>query len=155
MEEQSVFESPLNINEQIRGYLKETSGWTFFLAILAFIGVAFMLLAGLVVAAMAGSLPEETNPYSQFGFSMSWLGIFYIIMAIVMIFPALYLFNFSRKTKTALESSRIEDFTSSFSNLKSYFKFTGIMAIVVIVLYIIGIIAMLSFGASMAGSGAF
>lgn len=150
--EQSVFEQELTINEEIKGYLKEASNWTFFLSILGFIGIGFMVLAGIFVAALSGSIPEESNPYSQFGFSMSWIGLLYILLALLYFFPILYLFNFSRKTKSALESSRIEEFTAGFRNLKSHYKFVGILAIVMIVLYIIAIIGLVAFGASAASS---
>lgn len=148
--EESVFEPQLAINEQIKVYLKEISNWTFFLSILGFIGVGFMVLAGIFVAALSGSIPEESNPYSQFGISMSLIGMIYILLSLLYFFPILYLFNFSRKTKTAIESNRIEDFTAGFANLKSHYKFVGILAIVMIVLYLMALIGLVVFGASVA-----
>lgn len=150
--EQSVFEPQLAIDEEIKGYLKEASNWTFFLSILGFVGIGFMILAGIFVAALSGNLPEGSNPYGQFGLSMSWIGLIYILMAVLYFFPIYYLFNFSRKTKAALESSRIEDFKAGFANLKSHYKYVGILAIVMIVIYILGLIGLVAFGASAAGS---
>ena len=56
--ENSDFGSQLNINEEIKSYLRETSNWTFFLSILGFIGLGFILLIGIFVTAMSGSLPQ-------------------------------------------------------------------------------------------------
>ena len=139
MEQKSAFESfELEINEDIKGFLKETSSWGYFLAILGFIGIGFMVVFGVFFGAIigAGALGAN-NPYEAIGFSMGYFGLIYVAMGLIYFFPVLYLFNFSRKMKRALSLNNNEDFNSAFKNLKSHYKFMGIFAIVIVSIYVL------------------
>ena len=132
MEVKSAFDNfELNISEEVKGLLKETSTWTYFLSIIGFIGIAFLLLFGALFGVIMGSMP--VNPYEDMGFNMSYFGLIYVVLAIVYFFPVWYLFNFSRKIKIALKSKKNDELTSAFVNLKSHFKFISIFTIIVIV----------------------
>jgi hypothetical protein len=54
---------------------------------------------------------------------------------VLLFFPCLYLNKFSVKMKTALNSINQEDFEDSFKNLKSLFKFYGILSIILLSFY--------------------
>jgi len=137
MEEKSAFDTfELNLSEEIKGYLRETSTWTLFLSILGFVGIGFMVLAGIFMSVLFASTGVQ-DPYESLGFSMSWMGGFYIILAVVYFFPVLYLFKFSRKMKSAITSKNNNDLTTAFQNLKSHYKFVGILTIALIALYIL------------------
>lgn len=137
MEEKSAFESfELNLPPVILGFLKETSSWTYFLSILGFIGIGLMILGGLFFSLAMNHIPGG-NPYADLGIDMSYFGMIYIVMALFYFFPVLYLFNFSRKMKTALSSNNNDELTAAFSNLKSHYKFIGIFSIVIISLYVL------------------
>lgn len=132
MEEQSNFDSfELAVDNDIKAYLKETANWTLFLAILGFIGVGFMVLAGIVVFAMDTRYPE----LGSMGITYNYIGILYVIMAIAYVVPVYYLFNFSQKIKSALNLNNNTDFKKAFASLKSHFKYLGISVIAIIVLY--------------------
>ena len=142
MEEKSAFESfELEVNEDIKGFLKEPSSWTYFLSILGFIGIAIMVVFGVFFGAImsAGALGNN-NPYEAMGFSMGYFGLIYVAMALIYFFPVLYLFNFSRKMKSALSSNNKIDFKSAFANLKSHYKFMGVFAIVIVSIYVLAFI---------------
>ncbi|MFV0564493.1 MAG: DUF5362 family protein [Flavobacteriaceae bacterium] len=133
MEEQSNFDSfELAVDNDIKTYLKETANWTLFLAILGFIGVGFMVLAGIVMFVMDTRYPDIRS----MGITYSYIGILYIIMAVAYVFPVYYLFNFSQKIKSALSLNNNTDFKAAFASLKSHFKYLGISVIAIIVLYI-------------------
>lgn len=150
MEEKSAFDTfELNLSDTILGYLKETTSWSYFLAILGFIGIGFMLLFGLFFSFIMGNMPGG-NPYAAIGLNPSYLGLVYVVISLFYFFPVFYLFNFSKKIKSALKSKNNDDLTSAFSNLKSHYKFMGIFAIVIIGLY-----ALIFIGAMIAGAGAF
>ncbi len=138
MEEKSQFETfELNLSNNILGMLKETTTWSYFLSIIGFIGIGFMILGGIIMTAVMGTMANEFNPYQNMGFSPAYIGLIYIVMAAIYFFPVLYLFNFSRKMRTALRTKNNDDLTAAFSNLKSHYKFLGIFTIVVISIYVL------------------
>ena len=74
MEEKSAFKNfELNISEEVKGLLKETSTWTYFLSIIGFIGIAFLLLFGAMFGVIMGFMP--VNPYEDMGFNMRYFGL--------------------------------------------------------------------------------
>ena len=148
--EQSAFEKfELGISEEIKGYLKETATWAYFLSILGFIGLGLMVLMGLFFGTILSSMPGG-DPYSELGFSGGFVGIFYVIIALIYFFPILYLFRFAKKMKDALRGNDNVELTAAFSNLKSHYKFVGIFTIVILSLYVLIFIIAMLVGASSA-----
>jgi len=116
----------LEVTENAKKYLKSTASWSLFFAVLGFIGVAFLAICGIVMIAMfydGGHLS-----------SMSFVGVLYIALGGVMVFPALYLLRFSQETNKALANQDTMVIEEAFKNMKSFWKFTGILTIVYIVL---------------------
>lgn len=137
MEEKSAFDTfELNLPPAILGFLKETSTWTYFLSILGFVGIGLMVLFGIFFSLALGLMPGG-NPYEDLGIDVSYFGIIYVVLGLVYFFPVLYLFNFSRKMKNALNSNTNDELTAAFSNLKSHYKFLGIFTIAIISLYVL------------------
>jgi hypothetical protein len=126
----------LVITPEIRSYLKETASWGKFLAIMGYIGMALMVIGGLAV--MAGFSFHPNFPAG--GFPMIILGIVYILVAVLYFFPVTYLFRFSDKIKAAVTNSDMIALDAGFLNLKSLFRFMGIMTIVVLSIYTLAII---------------
>ncbi len=142
MEQKSAFDSfELEVSDEIKVLLKETTSWTYFLSILGFIGIGFLVIFGIFFGAImsAGAL-RNNNPYEAMGFSMGYFGLIYVVMALIYFFPVLYLFNFSRKMKSALSNANKADFKSAFTNLKSHYKFMGVFTIVIISIYVLAFI---------------
>ncbi|MFD1615115.1 hypothetical protein [Gelatiniphilus marinus] len=150
MEQKSAFESfELEVNDEIKGLLKETASWTYFLSILGFIGIGIMVIFGIFFGAiMSSSALGDANPYAAMGFSMGYFGLIYVVMALIYFFPVYYLFNFSRKMKTALSTTNKDDFKLAFANLKSHYKYVGIFTIAIISIYIVLIFGSMMFAAT-------
>ncbi len=144
----------LSLNEQAVDALRESAKWSTFLAVLGFIGIGFMVLAALFMSSVASLVPDN-NPYgsaSPFGAMKGFISIFYAIMAAIYFLPIYYLFKYASEMKNALMARNSEMVSNALVYLKSHHKFLGIMMIVLISLYIIIIIGMIVFFASMAGS---
>jgi len=120
------------INDEIREYLKETAKWANFLAILGFIGLGLMAIAIIAMLFLHGYRPTY---YTNVGES-SFIAVFYILLSLFYYYPINYLYKFSVNINKGLNSNDQELFTSGFKNLKSLFKFHGIVTIVVISIYI-------------------
>lgn len=138
---QSEFDSfELSVTPTIQSLLKETSKWANFLAILGFVGIGLLVVIGIFVSIMMGSMPDmmgQANPYSELGIGGGMIGVFYIVMGLLYFFPVLYMYKFARKMKIALDNNDNGQLTESFKNLKALFKFMGIMAIIILSIYVL------------------
>ncbi len=133
---------PLEISESAQTYLKETSGWTHFIAILGFIFVGLLVVGAIVVSLFLSAMNNE-----EFEPILSLLaGGIYLLVGVLYFFPILFLYRFATNMKKALEKKDNENLDKAFMNIKSHYKFMGIFTIIFIALYILGAIAMLIFG---------
>jgi hypothetical protein len=125
--------NPVTINDEIKGYLLETSKWGKFLAIVGYIGIGLLVLLGVIVMvglSFAGSMSQF-----GFGFPMGLLGFIYILIAVLYWFPVNYLYKFSDNVKKGLNTNDQQHVTLGFESLKSLYKFSGILTIIVLSIY--------------------
>jgi hypothetical protein len=149
-------EEELTLNDLAIAALKESAKWCMFLAIVGFIFIGLMVIAGAFMAVAMSAMPND--PYggamgpNPFGAMKAYIGGLYIVLAALYFFPVYYLFNYAKGTKQALESANTDTLADALVNLKSHHKFLGIMTIIMIAVYIIGIIVAVGFAASYAGA---
>ena len=132
------YQSDFRLNSEIRGYLKTTSGWAKFLAILGFIFVALFTFSAFAMFFFAAVADDQTE---GMGVPFILIAVIYLVLSGLYLLPVLYLFRFANGIKTALSGDDERALTNAFANLKSHYKFIGISTIVVIGLYIIAIVA--------------
>ena len=154
-DQKSSFDSfELQLTQQSLAFLKEIAKWATFLSIVGFIGLGFMLLAGIFVMAAGSKISEAQAAMGQASpFPMAAIGFVYLIASVLYFFPIMYLYKFASNTKDALASNNTEKLTAAFSNLKSHYKFLGILTIIsiafVILAFIFGIVAGVAAASSM------
>lgn len=123
----------LIINEEGYKYLTSIAKWGKFLAIVGFIGIGIMVLFSFAMI-MSGTFINNIPMYQNLPFNMSlFMGIFYFIIGAIYFIPCYYLFIFSVKTQHGLQNSDQFDIDLGLKNLKSVFKFMGIMTIISLV----------------------
>jgi len=88
---------------------------------------------------------------SRFTASFGYIvGAFYLLMALLYFFPSRYLYNFSDNISTALFNNDQDTLSTGFGNLKSNFKFWGILMICLIAFYILIVVgSIILFAANM------
>lgn len=135
MENNSPFDSfELQLTESAKTFIRETAKWAKFLSILGFISIGFMVLAALAMFVMGGTIASMTSsPIGALGGAMA--GILYLLVALLYFFPIRYLYMFSSKMKKAFESNNSQEMTNAFENLKSHYKFIGILMIILLSFY--------------------
>ncbi|MDH7462342.1 DUF5362 family protein [Chitinophagaceae bacterium 26-R-25] len=133
--EASLLDVNLTIDTQSDRYLRETAKWNKFLAILSFIFCGLMVLAGLFLTFAAGFMMSSLQmPFAGMGFF--WL-IYFLVFAVLTIIPNLYRYRFAAQVLQALDTNDQVTLTSSLGNLKSFYRFYGIMMIVLISIYVL------------------
>src|SRR5258706_16473968 len=105
MEQQgSLFD--LHLDQQSVNYLREAARWSRLLAIVGFIYCALMVICGLFLGSMMTRLMMSSMGGSDAvmsGVGTAFVSFFVILMALILFFPAYYLYNFSTKVRRALQ----------------------------------------------------
>jgi hypothetical protein len=135
------------ISELALDMLRQTRPWVLFLGILSFIAAGLMLLAGIFMA-IAGAVASAatSSPMSAV------VGLVYIPLGVVYVYPGLKLVKYGGAIGRLMQTRSAADLEDALGQQKSMWKFSGIAAIVMIVLYVLIFIAMFAFiGTAMKG----
>ncbi len=130
-------EPSLVINNEIRFFLSEISKWSKFLAVVGFIMAALIILIGIAFVLFGSTITAELpTPFVFTGM----IGVIYVAMGLLYYFPAKYLYDFSTYARQALSIQNQEALVYAFAKLKSFYKFWGILMIVVLATYGVAIV---------------
>lgn len=124
-------------------YLKSGAGWAKFIAIVGFVFTGLIVLGGLISGVFFAFMGDQMG-MGGFPFPPFIFGFIYLIVAVIYFFPTYYLYKFATKAQDAIRMLDSRDIEASLLNLKSLFKFSGIMLIVVLAMYFVGIIVMIA-----------
>ena len=140
MEEQN-----LRLQEEAKQYVRSMGRWYKFFGILSIVGCAFMVLGAIMMLAVGGMMDEGMKNYEMYnsegmGSMPTWLiGILYLVCAGLMVPVIVYMLRGAKAAETAVALNSNEAALSFLSNSKSYWKFYGILTIVMLALCIIAI----------------
>ena len=145
MDNIDLLSNDLQVTPQIENYLTESARWGKFLAIIGFVLCGIMVIIAFFIPMFLFRLPPYNNLPAAYTTSMqTGLTFIYLLIGVLFFFPCFYLYKFSVKMQVALKSISQENFDESFMNLKSIFKFYGIMTIIFLSFYaLIFVIAMI------------
>lgn len=163
MENQQIYQQEiqeLRVTPEAKGYFVEAANWGTLLAILGYLFIALFVIMAILIMAVGGKFYENMEVFDQyygmqegvqaFKFGSAISGIFMLLIAVLYFFPVYYLHQFSSKVKYGVNSLKQEAFSAGVKNLKSLFKFMGILTIIVFGFYILALIFVL-LGLAIAG----
>ncbi len=118
--------------------LDTTRKWSMFLAILGFIAIGLMLLIGLLAGVFLSVFKSGELDLST-GESILIFGIL-LVFAVIYFFPILFLYRFSKYAGHAVRARDNNYMKRAFRYLRKYSVYIGVLAIVVLAIYLIAII---------------
>lgn len=130
----------LAVSESALVALESARKWAMFLAVLGFIGIGCMVLASFAIGTILNSLSPD-NPISS-RFPTGIIMIVYLVLALIYFFPILYLYRFSTYSGRAIRERNSELLTLAVINLKSHYRFIGIMILVIFSTYVVALIGL-------------
>ncbi len=141
MENLDLLNNDLQVSPASQTFLSEAARWGKFLSIVGFVFCGLMMILAFFIPTLMMNLPPYNQVASAMTSAMSaGLTIVYLLLALLLFFPCLYLYRFSVKMKVALGSISQESFEASLQNLKSLLKFYGIFVIVMLSFYALAFI---------------
>jgi hypothetical protein len=121
-----------NVSEHAVELLRQTRPWVLFLSVLFFLASGFMLLAGLGMVALGAATTTDAAKFSP-----ALIGLVYVPLAFLYVYPAIKLWKYGSAIGQLVASRSAADLEAALGQQKSFWKYSGIAAIVVIVLYVV------------------
>jgi len=112
--------------------LRQTKPWARFLAVLGFIGMGFMLLASVAMLALGSSLGRGLP--AGFGVGMM---LVYVVMAGIQLPAVLFLNRYASRIGSLMDSHAPADLQEALSAQKSFWRYIGILSLIVMCVYIL------------------
>ncbi len=142
-------EGEFQVTNRAKNFLATAASWGKFLAIMGFIGTGIMVIAAFGLMLMGSTIPSLASNPAFGGLGGIGVGLLYLVLAVVYVFPSLFLFKFSSKIKSSIRNSDSLEMEDGFKNLKSLFMFMGIMTIIIMVIYFLIFVVAIIAGATM------
>ena len=144
MENFDLLKNELQLTHDAQNFLGECAKWGRFLAIIGFIFCGLIAVLAFFIPSLIVNLNNTLPPAYSTGMAAG-LTVGYLLIAVLLFFPCLYLYKFSVKMRLSLNAENQENFDESLKNLKSMFKFYGILTIVMLSFYgLVFLIAMIA-----------
>jgi hypothetical protein len=120
-------------------YLKEASPWLRFIGIMGYIGVALLVVTG-VIMVFALLVTGRSDTTGIMGAVSGLMGFVYAALGAAAFFPARFTHKFGVKIRNYLLSGAEGDLEEALKNNRSLWRFTGILLIVYLALIPAGIV---------------
>jgi hypothetical protein len=124
--------------------LQGTKPWVRLCSVIGFISTGFILLAALVMLFGGAFMttPKQVLPFAGFQFLV---GLLYAAMGVLYLFPSIKLWKYGSSIVRLMGSGSNADLIEALEQQRSFWKFVGIMILIMIVLYVVAIIGALGF----------
>jgi len=107
--------------------LRQTKPWVRFISVMFFIGAVFLVFGGIFLVALGASdMPGGMG---------AGLGLIYIVMAGLYIAPGVFLWPYANRIDVFMRHKTPSTLASALESQKSFWRFVGIVTLVVIVIY--------------------
>ena len=117
-------------NKDFYNSLDKIIYWSKLFAVLFIIGGALVALIAIVTLVFGSSIALGFDSSQRIA-----IFIVYGILAAIYIIPGIWLLNFSSKSRKGLNENDENLFVEGFVNLGNYYKFWGIMTVILLVVY--------------------
>ena len=133
MNQLSDFEETLHLNTVAKNHVHETAKWAKFLSIVGFIITGFIVIGALFAGTILGLLSQANAEYAAI--PAGAITFIYLLVAALYFFPCWFLFKAAGFLKSALATNNAQDLAEGLGKVNAYFKFMGILTLIVIGMY--------------------
>lgn len=133
----------LQIDPISQEHLSSAAKWAKFLSIVGFVMIGIFVLIGIFAGSMMAIFGRSIEGAGS-ALGSGFFTIIYLLIAAIYFFPCLYLYRFATRMQAAISSMDQNQLNDAFANLKSCFKFMGILTIVMLAIYALAIVVTLA-----------
>lgn len=109
--------------------MRQTKPWVMLMGVFTLLGSAFMLLAAILMMGVGAMMPRN-GPVSS-----AVLGLVYLPMAALYVYPGIKLWQYGSAIGRLMATRATSELEAALAQQKSFWKFVGILTLVIVVLY--------------------
>lgn len=131
-------EVKLIVTEEMRSYIYDITKWAKFLSIVGYAVAILLVLGSFQIGSLLNSNPgalASLGPLAKGGSTV--ISIMYLLIALFYFYPSMLLSRISARGKQAVLFGDQDNLNSTVLQMKSLFKFWGIITLVIIVAYVL------------------
>lgn len=113
--------APATITSDMLREIRQTAPWMTFMSILGFVACGLMLLAGIALFFLSSKLSLPIPPS---------MGLVYIIMAVIIFFPYLYLYQTAESFRGFVQRGDVNAMETALMLQKKFWRYLGILTLV-------------------------
>lgn len=138
-QDKSLFD--LQLDAIGKAHLKEAARWARFLAITGIVALILVVIITGIAVTVDRPVPEPAQGTAyDLGYTVGTV-LTAMLVAALYFFPFLFLLRFANKMFTAIDASDGMALNESFRNLKITFRYLGVLTLIFLVLFGLGLIA--------------
>jgi hypothetical protein len=126
----------IEIGPETLKHLNTLRKWTMFLAVSGFIFLGLIVTLGLITGTFLAAFYSDKMP----GLPDALVYAAFITVTLIIFFPILFLFRFSKHISKAVETVDGKEMHIAIKYLKRYFIYIGVLLIVILSVYIASLI---------------
>jgi hypothetical protein len=127
----------IEIEQETLDHLNTARKWAMFLAIIGFIFLGLLIVIGVLAGTF---LTAFSSGNKGPGVSDSLMLIPVLLVVVILFFPVLFLFRFSKHASRAIQNLDKLRLHRAIKNLRFYFGYIGVLIIIIFIFYIIALI---------------
>jgi hypothetical protein len=137
-------EPELILDDTGKTYLLETARWAKFLAVLGFVFLGFYILGGIALA-FSITMTPEVGAWAK-GLGATGILLLYSIVVFIIVYPLYALYRYTILVKRAINSNDRMTLNEALRFHRNYYRYNGIITIVMIGLYALVFLLVISIG---------
>jgi hypothetical protein len=132
----------ITVSQNMLDSLNATRPWVKFVAIVGFVMIGLMVLGALLMFAAGAMAPSPGPMGGAFG---PIFGVLYLLFAALYFFPCRYMYRYA-KAIANIPASGQGAMEEALRQQKSWWKFVGILTLILVVLYVVIFVGAIGFG---------
>lgn len=126
------------IDSQSGYYLRESGRWAIFLSVVGFAITIFLFICAVLMYVFVHSVYfSRYQSYANGKINVGWYAVILIVTSIFYFIPSLFLYQFGVRIKKGIDVAGQDLITGGLRSLKSFFRYWGIITIIIITFYVI------------------
>jgi len=135
-------------------YLRESGRWAIFLSVVGFVITIFLFICAILMYVFVHSAYfSQYQSYTNGKINVGWYAVILMVTSIFYFIPSLFLYQFGVRIKRGIDIAGQDLITQGLRSLKSFFRYWGIITIIIITFYVIVFVVAILGGIGLASLG--